>query len=366
MLLAVLIACTAATPEDSAAPSAAARTTSPAPNIAAPPTSEPRPSPTSGPDLTSAPPSFAPGMALADVLPDFAANVFLDEQPTTVAQLIGDGDEFAIGRLLSDLDLDADQLEFASRSESGIAFLAFRADRLSGEELANAWVAAAMDVLPRPSLSEVEIDDSLVLQRVRIEKDDIVGTLTVLPFGDAMVIGIVEPGQHDLVERTLSRIVHPGPERFLPAELDGRPVQVIAMPGEAWPDSGDVCSFMCPGELQDMAAAVDLEPSDVRLGYGQLEEPPAIVMLAFEFPGVMTNDLLELRQGLAADQRRWQRTNHTVSGKQVRRYQYLFGDEPVQEQWVYATDGVLFVLYVEPGSGEDVPPIIEEAFAALP
>ncbi|HEU5204030.1 MAG TPA: hypothetical protein VFU17_07030 [Candidatus Limnocylindrales bacterium] len=316
--------------------------------------------------MTSAPPSFAPGTALADLLPDFAGQDFLDEQPTTVAQLIGDGDSFAIGRLLSDLDLDADQLQFASRSESGMSFLAFRADGLSGEALANAWVAAAMEVLPRPSLTEVEIDDSLVLQRVRVEKDHVAGTLTVLPLRDAIVIGIVEPDRHDLVERALWSILHPGPERFLPAKLDARPLQIVAMPGEAWPNSGDVCSFLCPGELQEMAAAVGLKPSDVRLGYGQLEGSPAIVVLAFEFPGVASNDLLDLREVLAADPRHWRGTEQTVADKQVRRYQYLFGDEPVQEQWVYATDGVLFVVYVDPREVDRNRPLLEEAFAALP
>jgi hypothetical protein len=365
LLVAVLAACTAATPEDSAAPSPAAGTSTPSPSIAARPTSQPRPSPIPSLEPTPAQPSLAPGIALADLLPDFAGPTFLDEQPTTVAQLIGDGDEFAIGRLLSDLDLDADQLEFASRSESEIALLAFRADGLSGDELADAYVAAAMDVLPRPSLAEVEIDDSLVLQRVRIEKDDLVGTLTVLPLGDAMVIGIVEPDQHDLVERTLWRILHPGPERLLPAELDGRPLEIVAMPGEAFSTSGDVCSFVCPGELQAMAAELGVDVTEVAFAYGLLREPPAIAVLAFEFPGAATEDLMAIREKVGDYQPWWERTTHTVAGKTAYRYQDSLTHEPYREQWVYANDGVLFIVHVEP-DGDDIPPIVEAAIAALP
>ena len=364
-MLVALSACSMpASPKESSAPSPSASAAEAAPSPAAqPPAEPPWASPATEPSL--APPSFAPGTALADLLPDFAGPILVDEQATTVAQLIGDGDQFAIGRLLSDLDLNAVDLEFASRSSSEIALLAFRVDGLSGEQLADAYIAAAMEVLPRASLSDVKIDDALMLRRVRIEKDDLVGTLTVLPLGDAMVIGIVEPEQHDLVERTLSRIVHPGPERLLPAELDGRPLEIVAMPGEAFPAGGDACSFVCPGELQAMAAELGVDETDVAFAYGLLQEPPAIAVMAFEFPGAATEDLMALRETMGDFQLWWQRTTHTVAGKTAFRYQDSLTHEPYREQWVYAKDGVLFIVHVEP-DGDDIPRIVEAAFAALP
>lgn len=305
-------------------------------------------------------------MALVDLLPDFAGDSSLDKRATTTAELTANGDRLAIGRLLSDLELGARDLEAAVGNGGETALVALRAGDLSGEELAAAYVDAAMEVLPGASLTEVDVDP-LVLQRIVAELDRLSVSVTVLPLDDAIVIATAAlPEHHDLVELTLWRMLHPGPEGLLPRALDDRPMQIVAMPGEAWPNSGDVCSYMCPGELQDMAAAAGLQPTDIRVGFALLEDAPQIAVLAFEFPGVTSDDLFDLRDDLAADPRRWQRSNHTVAGKQVRRHQQLFGNDPVVEQWIYATDGVLFVVYVDPREKAANRPLLEEAFAALP
>jgi hypothetical protein len=303
-------------------------------------------------------------MALADLLPDFAGETYLDSQKIAGPELTANGDRLAIGRLLADLKLDADDLEGAVATNSGFSFFALRAEGVPGKDLADAFVQALLEELPGTSLTDVDVEP-LVLQRVVAEVDGEVGTLTVLPFEDAIVVAAAEPDKHDLVELTLWRLLHRGPERFLPAEIDGRPLQIVGMPGEAFPTSGDACSFLCPGELPGMAAAVGLEPTDVRLGYALLESPPAIAVMAFEFPGVASQKLADLREDLGA-YRSWKRTRQTIGGKEVIRYQNLFRDEVAQEQWVYATDGVLYIVYDDPRAEDANPPLLEEAFAALP
>ena len=55
----------------------------------------------------------------------------------------------------------------------------------------------------------------------------------------------------------------------------------------------------------------------------------------------------------------------TVDGKEVRRYVDTVAGTPTTEQWEYAADGVLYVVFVEP-AGESVRSLVDEAIAALP
>ena len=146
----------------------------------------------------------------------------------------------------------------------------------------------------------------------------------------------------------------------------GRPLETMVMPGEAFPASGgDVCSIMCPGELQAMAAELDADIRDVRLALGQLQGSPELAIIAFEFPGAQTDDLMAIREKLGAYDSSYERTELTVDGKRVLRFRDTFGDDPVIEQWLYANDGVLYLVYVE-HIDEGTPSIVEDALAALP
>ena len=363
VLVAVLIACTtSASPDGTTAPSPAASQSMAAPSTGTRPSTEPQVSPIPKSEPSLAPPTLAPDTALAELLPDYVGPTPLDDEATTIAELTANGDQIAIGRLLSALNLQADDLEVAAAYSGEIALVAARADGLSGEELAAAYVKVAVEALPDTSLTDVEVDP-FVLQRVSMEVDDEVASLTVLPFDDAIVIAAAEPDQHDLVELTLWRMLHPGPERFLPAELDGRPLPVLSMPGEAFPTGGDVCAIVCPGEVQAMARELGIEVTDMRIAFGLLEESPQLAIIAFEAPGAADEDLMDIRGKLGRHDATAERL--TVDGKEVRRYVDTVAGTPTTEQWEYSADGVLYVVFVEP-AGESVRPLVDEAIAALP
>ena len=236
VLVAVLVACTtSASPDETTAPSPAASQSMAAPSTGTRPSTEPQASPISKSEPSLAPPTIAPDTALAELLPDFVGQTPLDNEATTIAELTANGDQIAIGRLLSALNLQADDLEVAAAYSGEIALVAARAAGLSGQELAAAYVKVAVEVLPDTSLTDVEIDP-FVLQRVSMEVDDEVASLTVLPFDDAIVIAAAEPDQHDLVELTLWRMLHPGPERFLPDRAERPPAPDLVHARRGVPD----------------------------------------------------------------------------------------------------------------------------------
>jgi hypothetical protein len=365
LLVAVLTACTGTNPETSAIPAKTA-----IPSVAADPTIvttiAPSPSASATPMPAASP---SPGSDLADVLPDFAGPHRLEKQAMGLEELQRNGDPVGFARMLRALGLDSDELEIAAGSASGstsaIGLLALRADGISGDDLADAFVAAAMASLPDRTLTTVETE-GVTLRRIEARIEDDVGIFTVLPIGDALIVGVAEPEDDELVQRTLIAMLEPSLEQLLPTSLDGRPLEAFVMPGEAFPASGgDVCAIVCPGELQAMAAELDADIRDVRLAFGQLQGSPELAILAFEFPGAPTEDLMALREKLGVYDSSYERTELTVDGKRVLRFRDTSRDDPVIEQWLYANDGVLYLIYVE-HVDEGTPSIVEDALAALP
>jgi hypothetical protein len=363
VLLLVTAGCTTTgSIDESPSASAAASPIGAAPSIPARPTSDPQPTPTLTVEPSTAPPSFAPGADLASLLPDYAGTGPLEKRPMTMSELTANDDPLAIGRLMSELDLDENALEVATAHSSDIALVAFRAEGFTGSELADAYVKAVMETFPGASLTEVEVDP-LVLSRVLFEVEGMTGSLTLLPLGDAMIVASAQSDDESLVERTLARILDPGPETLLPAELDGRQLRIVAMPGESFPVGGDVCSIVCPGEVQAMARALGVEVSDMRLAIGLLEDAPQLAIIAFEAPGVADEKLLAVRDQLGRHDPVAE--SMTIDGKDVRRYVDTVAGTSTSEQWEYAADGVLYVVYVESG-GDGARQLVEETLAALP
>ena len=360
LVVAVLSACTGTTPGTSALPAEAA-SPSAAPHPSTVTTIEPSPSASTTPTPAMSP---SAGSDLADVLPDFAGPYRLEKQAMGLEELQRNGDPVGFARMLTALGLDGDELDIAAGSASGstsaIGLLALRADGVAGADLADAFVDAAMASLADGTLTMVETE-GVTLRRIEARIEDDLGIFTVLPIGGALIVGVAEPQDDELIQRTLTAMLEPPLEQLLPASLAGRPLETMVMPGEAFPASGgDVCSILCPGELQAMAAELDADITDVRIAFGGLREKPELAIIAFEFPGVSNDDLLALREKLGVYDSTYERTELTIEGKPVLRYV-----DRAHEQWVYAKDGVLYLIYLEE-VGDGTSPLVEEAFQALP
>jgi hypothetical protein len=325
------------------------------------PRSSVSPAPNAAP---SALPSVPPWADLADVLPDYAGPELLDKQPVSAEELLVNQDQLGFGQMLVALRLERDQFEAAAASATDIGLLAVRADGVSGVDLADAFVEALLGRYPDGTLTE-QVVHGITLRRIAVRVEDEEETVTVLPLGDALVVAAAPPDQGAIVQRTLRRMVEPGPERLLPTTLDDRALEVIAMPGEAFPTGGDVCAIVCPGELQAMAVELGVDITDVRLAYGGLQNSPAIAVIAFEFPGTDVEDLIALREKLGRYDSSYERSDLTIDGKQVRRYHDTSSVDPIRGTWEYAKDGVLYLLYAET-AGDGIPPLVEEALGKLP
>jgi len=160
-------------------------------------------------------------------------------------------------------------------------------------------------------------------------------------------------------------------EAMLPVELDGIPLLRSSLSASDFPASGDMCLNICPGEPQDLAAAlgVDIDSVDLAIAYTDVDEPPGVLIVAFRFPGARTEQLIPARTLAMADPN-WPGVfeNLTLGGKSVTWASYSVFPSAGTMEYLCAVGDVLFRLNdaVEFSGPEDVPPLTLHAIEALP
>ena len=171
----------------------------------------------------------------------------------------------------------------------------------------------------------------------------------------------------------------PDLEALLPSELRAIPLQRFSLAGAAISATGDLCSFVCPGEPQALARALGIDIGQVDIAMAgpdaKVAGSPKVVIVAYRARGVATARLIPARldslhqgwlpmfsaQGTTVQEM-------TVAGKAVTWATYDYLPSPATMEYLYAHEDVLFRVVdgVELLPGVAVPADTVLAIEALP
>ena len=341
---------------------ASASTASGAPSSAVPTSTAGASSP------TSPLPTTPPLTELEALLPSFAGDSFLERRVITAADFAGSGSGYVgsrvFERLFANTGHAASDFEGAAASGS-ISIIAMRLHGIAAPALATAFIDASLAEVPGGVVTSGRIGGRDVRQ-LRWPNDPMLADVTVMVTGDVVLVAGAYPKYRALVDDALTTMFEPKLEALLPATLDGRPVVRSSFPGASVGTGGDICSFVCPGEPQALAAKLGVDIADVDIAAGILQTPPGVVIVAMRFPGAPTDHLIAARIAAVTRPDLAPRTRALkIAGKAVT--YALYGPFPIfgQEEYLYAHDHVLYTIRVEPGQAA-VPAIVTAAIKALP
>lgn len=165
----------------------------------------------------------------------------------------------------------------------------------------------------------------------------------------------------------------PDLEALIPAELRGVPLLRWSAPASAFPEGGDMCSIVCPGELPALAKTLGVETSQIDVAVGYADEhdanAPKVVIAAYRVAGVATDRLVEARlTSLQREDMPRMAAEMHVGGKSVTWANYSFLPSPGSMEYLYATGDVLFRIIdgVDLKPGVSVPADTSLAVEGLP
>ena len=355
-------------PSAFASPSGAADS-SPTPRRtqAVPSRAAPTPSASPSPSLTVATP--APPSALEALLPNFTADgQSMDKRTASEADLTESESGRFVDGLLADLGRPRTAIEMAVAWGSWLRFTAIRVDGVSGDDLEDAAVQALLGIHPGTEAASVVAGRSI---RVLTFADD--GPFPVdgaRLFSDGDVVFIVNASKdyEAVALETLEWTFKPKLEEVLPAALDGHELERFSAPAAAFNHGGDMCSFICPAEVPNLAKALGVDVAEMDVAGAFFREPPGLIVVVFRVPGQTSDTLVEGRIEASgrADEPYVTPTRVSVGGKGVTWVNYSLFDDDYAREYLYATDGLLFSIRPAPSDGVSFTPLVEEAIAALP
>jgi hypothetical protein len=301
---------------------------------------------------------------LEELLPDYIGADYVDKRAITGAELLDQGDPPIFDGMLAAVGAGPEAVEGALGTSTNVGVVILRVTGVSGADLGNALTDAIIAALPGTTITNHGVGGER-LRRVAVPAPFDDQNLTILVVDDLLILGSGTPEHDALVDITLTTLFEPGLEVLLPATLDGRPLQRFSVPGIAFPEGGDICSIVCPGEPQRMAEEVGVAIEGVEIAVAGTDDEPAVSIVAMRFEGADTDALVPAREVVAGHGRLVEKTEHTVAGRTAWRYRAPPFDDTASEEWLYAKNDVLYVIRALPDGG-DVPRMVELAIAALP
>lgn len=158
----------------------------------------------------------------------------------------------------------------------------------------------------------------------------------------------------------------PDLEALLPTALAGSPMVRFSVAGAHFENGGDVCYYLCPGELTSLARQLGLGIDQVDVAL-DLTQDSNLAILAIRIRGSDPTRLIpawlemkRARYGHAPE-------TLTIAGKSVVGVNTSMSATPQGSDYMYVSGGVLFVLMSRsPVPPAEVPPLVTEALTALP
>jgi hypothetical protein len=188
--------------------------------------------------------------------------------------------------------------------------------------------------------------------------------------GDVVVVLTARKEDAALALATLTWMSKPRLDAVLPASVDGQVLQRFYAPATAFDHGGDVCSFLCPAEVGNLAKAVGARVADMDVAIAFTQEPPGLLVVAFRVPGKKAAALIDgrIKPDGATGEPEVAPVSLSVGDKTVTWVNHsAFVDSESEREYLYATDGLLFSIRPSPGNPDDSPtPLVEKAIAALP
>jgi hypothetical protein len=300
---------------------------------------------------------------LEELLPDYIGADYVDKRAITGDELLDQGDPPVFDAMLAAVGVGPEAVEGALGTSTNVGVVILRVAGVTGGDLGDALVDAIEASLPGTTVTDHVVDGDR-LRRIAVEAPFDDQNLTILAVDDLLIFAGATQEYDALVDAVLTTMFDPGLEVLLPAVLDGRPLQRFSVPGIAFPEGGDICSLVCPGEPQRMADALGVAIEDVEIAVAGTDQEPAVSIVAMRFAGAATAALVPAREKV------WgrsllEKTEGTVADRTVWRYREPPFDDTTSEEWLYPKEDVLYVIRALPG-GSDVPRMVELALAALP
>jgi hypothetical protein len=331
----------------------------------------PSPSQSRGPIASGQPPSPRPPTELETLLPNFAGAGYLEKRPIAPDDLNGPGSNAiqtrVFNRVFATLDRESIDLEGAI-ARGPITMIAMRIKGVTGTSFADAYAGATLAEAPGGTLKMATVGGRYV-RRIHWADGSFPSDLHLLVDGEVVIVVGAHPDQQAVVDNVLATMFEPKLEIVLPAELLGRPTSRFSFPAASISATGDICSMVCPGEPQKLAAELGVSMDTMDLAIAYLNKPPSVTILAVRVPGADDQRLVDARiaETDRADDPAFARTPAKIAGKRVTWVRYGPFPSPDQRELLYAHGGVLFVVHPAPDSaGGPVTAEVAAAFAALP
>jgi len=377
----LLVGCTAPVASGSPIPSGPAGTASAAPSVtlnpnqlavqSGPPSHFPSAVSTASPQSTSLiatpRPTQAPLTEMQQRVPALAGGGGASPRVIEPADLFGGSvDQVGAGqRLIDAVGASSDAFEGAGSSccSVGLAVAAIRIRGVSSGALAAALIEVAGEVEPGSTVTTRTVD-GVRITRLRWSSG-IAHDLHVAAIDDLVFAFAGTPNRQGDVDATIAFMRRPRLEELLPATIAGHPTIRASVPGSSIPTGGDICFFVCPLEVPNLAKALRVPVTQIDVAYAVLMEPPGVFVLAFRVPTVSDTKLVTARIQSYPTGAAFGQEIRRIGGKSVTWAAPDSFPDSSQHEYLYAHDHVLYSI--RPANDEGPPNSgVVEAIAALP
>jgi hypothetical protein len=275
-----------------------------------------------------------------------------------------------VDSIFTELGRPRTAIDVAVANGSFVSFTAMRVDGAPGDQLSDAIVKAFFTV-HRGTEVPADVDGHTIRWlQFQDENSFPVDDARIFTTGDVVVVLTARKEDAALALATLKWMFKPRLDAVLPAAVDGHALQRFYAPAAAFNLGGDICSFLCPAEVGNLAKGVGAQVADMDVAIAFTRDPPGLLVVAFRVPGKKAAALIDgrVRPDGAAGEPDIPPISVSVGGKTVMWVNHsAFADSDSQREYLYATDGLLFSIRPSPANPDDRPtPIVEQAIAALP
>jgi len=270
--------------------------------------------------------------------------------------------------MLDRVGRSANDLEGASTECcNGIAtILDLRIHGVAGEDLAAAWIASAAAAHPEAERTTRKVEGATV-RRLHSTGSGGIEEQVVVVDDVVFVLGgsgdpTFAPDLAKALDGPIGWLVRPRLEQLLPDTIAGKPVQRFSLPASAIPTGGDICSYVCPGEIPALSKATRVPVERMDLGIAVAPDAPGALVIAFRVPGASDRQLLEARASLGDP---FSRGTQKIGGKVVTWVAHDPFPNSSQNEYLYAKDHVLYSIRPMSDDGHPNASVVE-AIRKLP
>jgi hypothetical protein len=250
---------------------------------------------------------------------------------------------------------------------NGIArILDLRIRGVAGDDLAAAWVASAAAAHPEMT-STTRTVDGVTVRRLHSTGSGAIEEQVVVVGDVVFVLGgsvdpTIAPGLAKALDGPIGWLVRPRLEQLLPDTIAGKPIQRFSLPASAIPTGGDICSYVCPGEIPALSKATRVPVERMDIGIAVAPDAPGAFVVAFRVPGASDRQLVEARAGLGEP---FGRGTQKIGGKVVTWVAHDPFPNSSQNEYLYAKDHVLYSIRPMSDDGHPNASVVE-AIGKLP